>query len=159
MAEPITFIRKQIPSEEEIQEQKLEELKTLLTSNEESLNRIMSIVNELNGMGVLEAAEKAIQAKEDIAKIALGQITRKPVTNLLNTLMGATGALMEADPENTARLVKGAVAGMDAGSEFLETNQKIRIRELMKVLNDPDINRTIGFGIHFLKGMGKELNN
>lgn len=159
MAEPITFIRKQIPTEEEIQQQKLEELKSLLTSNEDSLNRIMSIVNELNGMGVLEAAEKAIQAKEDIAKIALGQITRKPVTNLLNTLMGATGALMEADPENTAKLVKSAVAGMDAGSEFLETNQKIRIRELMKVLNDPDINRTIGFGIHFLKGMGRELNN
>jgi uncharacterized protein YjgD (DUF1641 family) len=27
----------------------------------------------------------------------------------------------------------------------------------MKTLNDPDINRAIGFGVHFLKGMGKEL--
>ena len=27
----------------------------------------------------------------------------------------------------------------------------------MKVLKDPDINRAIGFGLHFLKGMGKGL--
>ena len=27
----------------------------------------------------------------------------------------------------------------------------------MKVLKDPDINRAIGFGLHFLKGMGKRV--
>ncbi len=27
----------------------------------------------------------------------------------------------------------------------------------MKVLKDPDINRAIGFGLHFLKGMGKGI--
>ncbi len=29
----------------------------------------------------------------------------------------------------------------------------------MKVLKDPDINRAIGFGLHFLKGMGKGLKD
>ena len=32
MAEPISFIRKNIPTEEEIHQQKLDELKTLLTA-------------------------------------------------------------------------------------------------------------------------------
>lgn len=159
MAEPISFIRKNIPTEEEIQQQKLEELKSLLTDNEDSLNKIMGIVGELNSMGVLEAAEKMILAKEQITKIALGQITREPVTNLMNTVMGATGALMAADSEKTTTLVKSAVAGIESGSDFLKTDKQIRIRDLMKVMKDPDINRSLGFGIHFLKGMGQELKN
>ena len=46
-------------------------------------------------MGVLEAATSMLQAKEKIAKIALHQITREPVTNLINTLMGASRRLDE----------------------------------------------------------------
>lgn len=35
--------------------------------------------------------------------------------------------------------------------------KKIGMLDLVKVLNDPDINRAIGFGIHFMKGLGKGL--
>ena len=27
----------------------------------------------------------------------------------------------------------------------------------MKMLNDPDVNRALNFGVHFLKGLGKGL--
>ncbi|SFC69896.1 Uncharacterized conserved protein YjgD, DUF1641 family [Bacillus sp. OV322] len=159
MAEPITYIKKTVLTKEEQRQQKLEDLTALLAENDDSLNKIMGIIGELNDIGVLQAAHSMISAKEKIAQIGLEQITREPVTNLINTLMGATGALMSADSEAATKLVKGAVAGMDSGSDFLKSNQKIKIRDLMKVMNDPDINRTLGFGIHFLRGMGKELKN
>ncbi|WHY56492.1 DUF1641 domain-containing protein [Peribacillus simplex] len=156
MAAPITEIHNPI-TEEEIKQQKLEELKTLITDNEDALNNMFKIVNELNDSGVFEAATSMLQGKEQIAKIALQQITRQPVTNLINTLMGATGALMNADAAQSTKLLNSALAGIDEGNKFLQADKKIGVLDLMKTLNDPDINRAIGFGVHFLKGMGKEL--
>ncbi|MGB3567336.1 MAG: DUF1641 domain-containing protein [Priestia megaterium] len=157
MAQPITEIKKPLLSEEEEKQQKLEDLTSLLADNEEALNRILGIVGELNDMGVLEAADSMIQAKEKISKIALDQISREPVTNLINTLMGASSGLMKADPEVTAKLVNSATAGMNEANEYVKTGKKVSALALIKALNDPDVNRAIGFGLHFLKGMGKAL--
>jgi uncharacterized protein YjgD (DUF1641 family) len=157
MAQPITEITKTLLTEDEQKEKKLEDLKTLLVDNDEALNKILEIISELNEIGVLEAADSMLQAKDKIAKIALQQVSREPVTNLINTLMGSTGALMNADPQLITKLVSSAMTGMNEANTYLQTKKKIGIRDLVKTLSDPDINRAIGFGIHFLKGMGKEL--
>lgn len=104
MAAPIKTIQKHELTEEEIKQQKLEDLKELLANNEEALNQMFHIVGELNDIGMLEAANSMLKAKEPIAKIVLGQVTRKPVTNLINNMMGAAGALTELDPELTKNL-------------------------------------------------------
>ncbi|WP_241138971.1 DUF1641 domain-containing protein [Bacillus mycoides] len=157
MAAPIKAIQKQELTEEEQKQQKLEALKELLTNNEEALNQMFNIVGELNDIGMLEAANSMLKAKEPIAKIVLGQVTREPVTNLINNMMGAAGALTELDPELTKKLIGSVLTGMDEGNQHLQSNKKVGILDLMKVLKDPDINRAIGFGLHFLKGMGKGL--
>ena len=159
MAAPIKAIQKQELTEEEQKQQKLEDLKALLANNEEALNQMFNIVGELNDIGMLEAANSMLKAKEPIAKIVLGQVTREPVTNLINNMMGAAGALTELDPELTKKLVSSVLTGMDEGNQHLQSNKKVGILDLMKVLKDPDINRAIGFGLHFLKGMGKGLKN
>ena len=157
MAAPIQAIQKQELTEEERKQQKLEDLKKLLANNEEALNQMFNIVGELNDIGMLEAANSMLKAKEPIAKIVLGQVTREPVTNLINNMMGAAGALTELDPELTKKLIGSVLIGMDEGNQHLQSNKKVGILDLMKVLKDPDINRAIGFGLHFLKGMGKGL--
>jgi uncharacterized protein YjgD (DUF1641 family) len=159
MAVPIKAIQKHELTEEEQQQQKLEDLKALLANNEEALSQIFNIVGELNDIGMLEVANSMLKAKEPIAKIVLGQVTREPVTNLINNMMGVAGALTELDPELTKKLVSSVLIGMDEGNKNLQSNKKIGILDLMKVLKDPDINRAIGFGLHFLKGMGKGLKN
>src|SRR4051812_41199209 len=155
MAQPITEIKKNQLTEEQEKQQKLEKLTTLLANNDEALDKVLTIMGELNHIGVLEAANSMLQAKEEIAKIALGQVTREPVTNLINTLMGAAGALMKADPVLTTKLVNSAMNGMNEANNYLQTDHEIRFFDLLKSLKDPDINRALGFGIHFLKGMGK----
>jgi uncharacterized protein YjgD (DUF1641 family) len=159
MAAPIKAIQKHVQTDEELKQQKLEDLKTLLTDNEEALNKILNIVGELNDTGVLEAVNAMLQAKEKIAKIALGQVTREPITNLINNLIGAAGALTSLDPDLTNKLASSVALGMDEGSKHLQSNNKIGVFDLLKVLNDPDINRAIGFGIHFMKGLGKGLKD
>ncbi|EJQ43347.1 hypothetical protein IEE_03525 [Bacillus cereus BAG5X1-1] len=157
MAAPIQAIQKQELTEEELKQQKLEDLKELLANNEDALNQMFNIVGELNDIGMLEAANSMLKAKEPITKIVLGQVTREPVTNLINNMMGVAGALTELNPELTKKLVGSLLTGMDEGNQHLQSNKKVGILDLMKVLKDPDINRAIGFGLHFLKGMGKGL--
>jgi uncharacterized protein YjgD (DUF1641 family) len=158
MAIPITSINKTLLNEEQEKQQKLEDLKTLLTDNEDSLNKILDIVGELNDIGALEAVHSMLQAKEQIAKIALGQVTREPVTNLINNLMGAASSLTSLDPELTKKLASGITVGMNEGNDHLQSNKKISMFDLLKAVNDPDFNRALGFGIQFMKGLGRSLN-
>lgn len=158
MAEPITNIYRSTLTEEEQTEIKFENLKKQFADNEESLTKVLDIMEELNDIGALEAVAAMLLAKEDIAKITLDQVSREPVTNLLNTIIGATSSVMATDPEKMKKLVSGAMSGINEGHDFVESDKKVKMFDLMKMLNDPDINRAIGFGIHFLKGMGKQLN-
>ena len=157
MAVPITGIKKQQLTEEQLKEQKLDNLKELLSENEEAVNQLFSIMAELNDIGALEAAMKLLEAKEEVAHIALGQLTRKPVTNIINNLMGVAGALTELNPETTTKLIEGLNTGVDEASKALESNEKVSAFKLMKMINDPDVNRALNFGVHFLKGLGKGL--
>lgn len=75
MASPITEIQKETKTEEQLKAEKLEELKTLFAENEEAVAKTMSIMAELNSLGIFDAAGYMLQAKEEIAKIALGQIS------------------------------------------------------------------------------------
>ncbi|MEQ6853378.1 DUF1641 domain-containing protein [Lysinibacillus capsici] len=157
MAVPITGIKKQQLTEEQLKEQKLDNLKELLSENEEAVNQVFSIMAELNDIGALEAAMKLLEAKEEVTHIALGQLTRKPVTNIINNLMGVAGALTELNPETTTKLIEGLNTGVDEASKALESNEKVSAFKLMKMINDPDVNRALNFGVHFLKGLGKGL--
>lgn len=157
MAAPITIIHKQELADEQRKQQKLEDLTTLLSDHEEALTKIMGIVGELNDIGVLEAAYAMLRAKEKIASIALGQINREPITNMINNLMSAAGVLTSIDPEISKKVAGSVAAGMDEGNKYLQSNKKTSLFDLVKALNDPDINRAVGFGIHFMKGLGKGL--
>ncbi|MDD1502132.1 DUF1641 domain-containing protein [Lysinibacillus sp. CNPSo 3705] len=157
MAAPITTIKKAQLTEEQLKEEKLENLKQLLSENEEMVNQVFTIMAELNDIGALEAATKLLEAKEDVAHIALGQLTRKPVTNIINNLMGVAGALTELNPETTTKLVEGLNTGINEANKAVESDEKVSAFKLFKMLNDPDVNRAVNFGVHFLKGLGKGL--
>ncbi|MED1739835.1 DUF1641 domain-containing protein [Bacillus swezeyi] len=157
MATPITAIQKENKSDEETKLEKLEELKALLAENEDAVSKTMKLLGELNGLGVLDAADSMVQAKEDIAKIALGQLSREPAKNLINTAIAAGGALTKADPEVMGKLLESIIAGTKQGQDFLKDDKKVGVLDLLKAMNDPDINRAVGFGLQFLKGMGKAL--
>ncbi|KAA6451372.1 DUF1641 domain-containing protein [Bacillus swezeyi] len=157
MATPITAIQKENKSDEETKLEKLEELKALLAVNEDTVSKTMKLLAELNGLGVLDAADSMVKAKEDIAKIALGQLSREPAKNLINTAIAAGGALTKADPEVMGKLLESIIAGTKQGQDFLKDDKKVGVLDLLKAMNDPDINRAVGFGLQFLKGMGKAL--
>jgi uncharacterized protein YjgD (DUF1641 family) len=157
MAKPITFINKKVLTEEEQKQQNLKNLSEELAENTETLQNTLAIMKELNDIGILEAVQSMLKAKEEITKILLGQVTREPVTNLLNNMMGAAGMLTDLDPAVTGKLLKSVSTGVESAEQYLQNPKKVGVMDLLKVLKDPDVNRAMGFGIHFLKGMGKGL--
>ncbi|MFD1928561.1 DUF1641 domain-containing protein [Sporosarcina siberiensis] len=157
MAVPITSIKKKQYTPEQIQEQKLEELQALLAKQDEALEKILSITGELNDIGVLDAVAAMVKAKEQIAKIAVDQVSREPITNLINHVMNASAVMSSIDPAITSKLVESVRSGLNEAELYRDNDEKVGVIQLMTLLKDDDINRGLKFGLDFLKGMGREL--
>lgn len=155
MAKPISVVRKRLLTKEEQQEKTIERLKQQLADSNEALEKSLSILRELNDSGFLEAAESMLKAKAKITEIALGQISRPEITNLINNGMAAAGALTSLDPAMTTKLVNGMASGVQEAQT--QGEGQIGVFQLMRSLRDPDVNRAVRFGLSFLKGLGREL--
>ena len=159
MAIPITSIHKKVPTPEELKQQKLTELKSLIADQDQAFNKILEITGDLDDAGIFDALKAMVKAKDDLARIVVGQVGREPVTNLINHVMNASGVIASIDPEVTAKLGASVKSGLDEAELYRDNGQKVSILQLMTALNDPDTNRAIKFGLDFLKGMGKELGH
>ncbi|MEC0241841.1 DUF1641 domain-containing protein [Paenibacillus dokdonensis] len=155
MAQPISFIKKRELSEEEIKQQSLDQLKDSVAEHEQAIEKAIAVLSELYGSGVLEAAESLLKAKAKVAEIALNQVKRPEMTNMINNGLAAAGALSAIDPEQTSKLLGSVAKGLEEANE--PQDKKLTVFSLMSALKDPDVNRAIGFGLRFLKGMGKGL--
>lgn len=157
MAKPIKTIQEAELTEEQKKGQSLEKLLNEIAENKDSLLDMLQLLQELHDSGILEAAGSLVKAKESVAKIAVTQLTRQPVTNMINNAMAAGGVLTELEPETTKKLLSSLSAGLKKAEEGLESGKKLGIFDLMKALKDPDINRALGFGFNLLKGLGEGL--
>ncbi len=157
MAKPIQTIKKIELTEEQKKAQSLENLLSEVAQNKDSLLETLHLLQELHDSGILEALGSLVKAKESVAKIAVGQLTRPPVTNMINNAMAAGGALTAIDPEMTQKLMASVANGLQKAEQGLQSGEKVGILDLVKVLKDPDINRAIGFGLNLLKGVGEGL--
>jgi len=157
MARPITKIASQPVTEQDRQNQAVDSVLASLAQNAEGIQEAIQLLQELHDSGVLGALQAAVEAKEDIAKIVVGQIARPPVTNMINNAMAAAGALTELSPDTTQKLMKGMTKGIQKAEEGLRSGQKVGIFDLMRAISDPDMNRAVGFGLNLLKGLGEGL--
>ncbi|WP_338469753.1 DUF1641 domain-containing protein [Niallia sp. XMNu-256] len=157
MAAPIRKIKRIELTEEQKKEQTLESLLSEVAENKDSLLETLQLLQELHNSGILEAANSLVKTKEEVAKIAVGQITREPVTNLINNAMAAGGVLTQMDPETTKKLMGSVAKGLEKAQQGLQSDSQTSILDLMKALKDPDMNRAITFGMNLLKGVGEGL--
>ena len=157
MATPITHINKKQLTHEELKLQRLFELESQLAEQQQALHKLLEIIGELDKAGILDAVNAMVKARENLTEIAVHQAVREPVTTLINNMMNAAGALTHIDPATTAKLASSVQRGLSEAEAKNAKSRKIGPYGLWKALRDPDVNRSIRFGLHFLQGMGKEL--
>ncbi len=159
MAMPIRTIKRIELTEEQKKEQTLDSLLTEVVQNKDSLVETLDLLQELHNSGILDAINSLVKTKEEVAKIAVGQMTREPVTNMINNAMAAGGVLTQMDPEMTKKLMGSVAKGLERAEQGLQSNSTTGILDIMKALKDPDMNRAITFGMNLLKGIGEELKD
>ncbi|QNG61683.1 DUF1641 domain-containing protein [Metabacillus idriensis] len=159
MARPITKIDEPILSEKEIQDQSLNNVLEDLSQNADGIKETIQLLQELHKSGILGAINNLVEAKEQVAKIAVGQMLRPPVTNALNNAMAAAGILTEIDPETTKKLMGGLTKGLQKAEEGIRTNKKVGVFDLVKLMRDPDVNRVIKYSLDLLKGLGEGIKD
>lgn len=142
---------------EEIQQEKLAELQSLLSEQDAAINKILDITGELDDAGILDAIQAMVKAKDEIAGIAVSQVSREPITNLIQHVLNASAGLTAIDPEVSAKLVESVKSGLNEAELHNGNKEAISTFDVLKSLKDPDINRAVKFGMNFLKGMGKSL--
>ncbi|MDR7000208.1 DUF1641 domain-containing protein [Neobacillus niacini] len=157
MAKPITKIKEPIFSEEEKKADRIEGVIQDLAENADGIKETIKLLQELHESGVLEALNRFIDAKEKVAKIAVGQLLRPPVTNAINNGMAAAGALTELNPEMTKKIMNGMTRGIQKAEKELRTNKKMGVFKLVKLMRDADINRALTFSLSLLQGIGAGL--
>ncbi|ABS20859.1 DUF1641 domain-containing protein [Bacillus cytotoxicus] len=158
MAKEITVIQKKVITEEEKKHQLTDELLIQLEENREAVEETIQLLASLQQAGILDAAISLLAAKEDVSKIAIEQLNREPVKNVLNNMMGAGEALSSVDPELTKQITSSLVTGLQFATDELKKGKKTKVMDFFKVLKDPDINRAITFGFSFLKAFGQGLD-
>jgi uncharacterized protein YjgD (DUF1641 family) len=159
MAKPIHIIKRTELTEEQKKELSLESLLTEVVQNKDSLVETLDLLQELHNSGILDSINSLVKTKEKVAKIAVGQMTREPVTNMINNAMAAGGVLTQMDPEMTKKLMGSVAKGLERAEQGLQSNTTTGILDIMKALKDPDMNRAITFGLNLLKGIGEELKD
>jgi uncharacterized protein YjgD (DUF1641 family) len=159
MGKPITTIEKEELTQEQLKVEKLDRLVDDISMHSDGLKQTIELLQELHESGIMEIVVSLLRAKEKVAKIAIDQMVRPPVTNTINNAMAAAGALSEMEPDTTKKLVKSLSMGIVRAEEGIKNGEKVGILDLLKVLKDPDINRTLVFGLNLLKGMGEGLKD
>src|SRR6476620_10338064 len=159
MAQPIRKIKRFELTKEQKKEQSLESLLTEVVQNKDSLVETLDLLQELHNSGILDRINSLVKTKEKVAKIAVGQMTREPVTNLVNNAMAAGGVLTQMDPEMTKKLMGSVAKGLERAEQGLQSNSTTGMLDIMKALKDPDMNRAITFVMNLLKGIGEELKD
>ncbi|AMX84557.1 hypothetical protein GS3922_13395 [Geobacillus subterraneus] len=160
MAKPITAIQKRQMTEEEKRAEALAKLKAAVGDSEEAVRELLTLIEQLHESGLLEAANALLKAREDVAKIVVGQLNQKPVTTMVNHAFALAGLAASLDPERTAKLLEHIASGaIEAYEETSVEPKKVGLFDLFKALNDPDINRAVHFFLSALKAIGQRLRN
>ncbi|RAL24410.1 DUF1641 domain-containing protein [Thermoflavimicrobium daqui] len=157
MARPITKIHKPAPTEQEKQSKALENVVQEVAENADGLRETMKLLQELHDSGILKALNALVEAKEDVAKIAVDLLRRDQTTNAINNVMAIFSVFSQLDPTVIEKLMNSVKAGLDKAEDSMHSQAELGVFDLIKALKDPDINRALVFILNLLKGVGAGL--
>ncbi|EAD1385514.1 DUF1641 domain-containing protein [Listeria monocytogenes] len=157
MAEPISTIRDTKKTPEELEQERLEQMKADIAEQDSGFVEIVETVKLLQESGALEALNSAIKARGDITKTFLNEWRKEPMTNAINNMMISSKLLIDTKPEQTEEMIANMKNAAKKAEESAKKEEIMGMLAMMKALKDPDINRALRYGITFLKEVGQTL--
>ena len=156
MAKVDKKIQRFIPSEQQIQAEKIQELQKSAAQHEIALQEMLEFVQVLHESGLLEIVTAFIKAREHTTRVVIDQLTRPPVTRIVDNIVQAASTLGDLDPKSMEALLGSVVRGVNRVGEQLNKDETIHFFDLLKAIRDPQINRAFFVLTEFLRGMGEK---
>src|ERR1700730_12154039 len=105
MAKVDKKIQRFIPSEQQIQAEKIQELQKSAAQHEIALQEMLEFVQVLHESGLLEIVTAFIKAREHTTRVVIDQLTRPPVTRIVDNIVQAASTLGDLDPKSMEALL------------------------------------------------------
>jgi uncharacterized protein YjgD (DUF1641 family) len=156
MAKSIRAIERKIPTEAEVQAESLQEIVKVLSDNRQAIVSVLDVVNELQQSGAFDMARGILKNRENLESIGLEFIQVARIPGMLKNLILVMQFLGRLDPKKTEKLIGGLSVGLD---QAMQTEEKPKnMWGLVSLMRDPEVMASISTALHFLRGMGSELN-
>jgi uncharacterized protein YjgD (DUF1641 family) len=159
MAKAITNIEKQVPNSAEEQTQAMEQLLQQAAGHHKPLIKFLNILDEIDKLGILDAAEGMLKNSKQIAVVGLDQLNKPGAHRILKNGMGAVGFLSRIDPNKLQRLLNGVASGVENTDADEATRKPKGLWGVFQSARQPEVMSSLSLMMDFLRGMGSGLKS
>lgn len=154
MAKPIQKIELKQPTPQQIEDAQIANLLHELAHNEEALKKVLSIVQQLEKMGGLDAVDSLLKARTEVTHVVVDQVQKQPAQNLILLVQALAGIGASIDGERTKAFLSDIKQQQQEAPAFKKNYLLLRVFKLIK---DPDTWRAVTFLLVILKSLGSVL--
>jgi uncharacterized protein YjgD (DUF1641 family) len=155
MAKPIRAIERKFPIAEELQTESLQEILKVLADNRQAIVAFLDVLNEVEAAGTFNIARGVLQNRSNLESIGLDFIKVAHIPSMLKNLILVMQFLGRLDPKQTEKLISGVGSGLEQAMR--EEQKPKNMWGLVSLMRDPDVMASMSTALHFLRGMGSEL--
>lgn len=154
MAEPITKIKRLEVSKEALEQQDLQEINHAVIENKEAILQGIDLLASLHEKGFLELGSAVVRHKEDALANVLRIFENPKYASIVSNLSKLVVLLGELKVDELKYLLDKLNSGLQEAA-VTDDSVKTSYFDLIKAVNNPDINRSLTMLLAFLKGMGR----
>ena len=149
MAKPIPYTPRPRTPQEKYADAHLE--------SAEALTEGLKLLRDLHEAGVLDVLHKLIQGGEGLTATLLSTLNEPGAVTAIRNLSELGRTLSELEPAETAQLGRAVSAGVRQGAQQVAQGKGIGLTDLLKLLNDKDVQLALGAIFGGLQGAGRAL--
>ena len=123
----------------------------------EALTEGLQLLRDLHGAGVLNVLHKLTKGGEGLSAALLSTLNEPGAVTAIRNLTELGRTLSELQPAETAQLGRAVSAGVRQGAKQVAEGKGIGLGDLLKLLNDEDVQLALGAIFGGLQGAGRAL--
>lgn len=155
MAERITEIKRLKKSPEQIKNENLNEVLDAIAENKDSILKAIRLIHTLDEAKILDALNGGFKERQVIINKFAVELNKDIYTGLLSNMAQMVFLLGDLNVKDLSEMLNRLNKGLHVANQA-SPNARTSIRNLMGILKDDDMNRSLTYMLNLLKGMSRE---
>jgi uncharacterized protein YjgD (DUF1641 family) len=151
----IRQIRKEVPNQQEEQQQAMADILKELADNREAIMGASGILKGLQEMKILESVGALLDQRNEVGAIAIQQINQPTMHNVIKSGIAAFKFLGSLQPSQLETIMEGVGIGLKRLSQTGQKGDKQSIWKMRRRLRSPEIRAAMTTMVDFMEGMGE----